>query len=220
MDTGIILQYVPGARALAHPPSLFTVSRDVYEEGDGLDLLVDTGRLMEQEGKNEVAHAFRDLMLSLARAGAYLHGKGKYSLSTNIGLAHGDLYGHNVLIGDVEKQNGGRSSKVLLSDFGASSFYDKHDKEASLAIEGMEVRAWAILALENLMQIIFKPLFADPEMIYSTAEEFHTIIHSSYFLYASGMAELGELILDCWRPQNPSSRRRFDDIVNILENVM
>ncbi|PWK75991.1 leucine rich repeat (LRR) protein [Mucilaginibacter oryzae] len=58
------------------------------------------------------------------------------------GIMHSDLYAHNILT----DHNG----NTLLSDFGAASFYDQDDRQISLALERLEVRAYGCL-LDDLI---------------------------------------------------------------------
>lgn len=61
---------------------------------------------------------------------AYLHEKG---------ICHGDLYAHNVLVDET--------GATVLCDFGASFFYpSERHKEQSFALEGLEVRAFGLMA--------------------------------------------------------------------------
>lgn len=56
------------------------------------------------------------------------------------GIMHGDLYGHNILY----KPDG----EVLLGDFGAASFLPQQSPNHALALQRMEVRAFACLLQE------------------------------------------------------------------------
>jgi predicted Ser/Thr protein kinase len=58
------------------------------------------------------------------------------------GIMHGDLYAHNTLF------DGG--SGVLMSDFGAASFYDKQNSVVAAQMERIEVRAFGCL-LDDLL---------------------------------------------------------------------
>ncbi|MFM0300826.1 leucine-rich repeat-containing protein kinase family protein [Paraburkholderia sediminicola] len=58
------------------------------------------------------------------------------------GVMHGDLYAHNIL-------HGGQG-RALLGDFGAASFYATGDRDASTALQRLEVRAYGCL-LEELI---------------------------------------------------------------------
>lgn len=68
----------------------------------------------------------------IASAAVHLHDRG---------ISHGDLYAHNILVN--------RSSKPVLSDFGAASFYEPRSV-LGLKIEQLEVRAFGCL-LEDLL---------------------------------------------------------------------
>ncbi|WP_027801841.1 leucine-rich repeat-containing protein kinase family protein [Paraburkholderia dilworthii] len=74
----------------------------------------------------EIAHG-------IASAACHLHRRG---------VMHGDLYAHNILH-DGE-------ARVLLGDFGAASFYSTDNRERSVALERLEVRAYGCL-LEELI---------------------------------------------------------------------
>ncbi len=97
---------------LAGPPSAATCSRDVYP--DGL-------RLTAADAASIAGAATAAL--------AHLHGRG---------LAHGDLYAHNLLVD-------GRGG-ALLSDFGAASLLpDDEDPERADALRALDRRALRIL---------------------------------------------------------------------------
>lgn len=101
---------------MAGPPSLASCSRDVYPVGFALDI-----------------EAVRKMTAAIASVGAHLHGAG---------IAHGDLYAHNLLY-----QADGR---CLLGDFGAATFYPRGGQPLSAALERIEVRAFGILLGEWL----------------------------------------------------------------------
>ncbi|WP_421191991.1 leucine-rich repeat-containing protein kinase family protein [Aeromonas enteropelogenes] len=105
---------------LAGPPSLESCTRDIY----AADLRFTLPGMMA-------------LLRGIASVARHLHG---------IGIMHGDLYGHNMLYaagpcGEV---------RVLLSDFGAASFYDGADQTRAFGLERLEVRAFGCL-LEELL---------------------------------------------------------------------
>ncbi len=107
----------PGFKTLAGPPSLDSCTRDVYA-GDTCFSLDAALRL---------AHG-------IASAIRHLHEQG---------IAHGDLYAHNILhAGD---------GRALLGDFGAASFFDHADQTLAEALQRIEVRAFACL-LEELLE--------------------------------------------------------------------
>lgn len=101
---------------MAGPPSLSSCSRDVYPEGFTLGI-----------------EAVRQMTAAIASVGAHLHG---------LGIAHGDLYAHNLLY-----QADGR---CLLGDFGAAAFYPRAELALAGALERIEVRAFGILLGEWL----------------------------------------------------------------------
>lgn len=68
---------------------------------------------------------------AIVSAASHLHEKA---------LMHGDLYAHNILINDEHS--------CYLGDFGAASFYDKHNRD----FEKLEVRAFGCL-LEDLLSL-------------------------------------------------------------------
>jgi len=101
---------------MAGPPSLASCSRDMYPAGFALSL-----------------PAVRRMTAAIASVGAHLHG---------LGIAHGDLYAHNLLY-----QADGR---CLLGDFGAATFYPRDGQPLANALERIEVRAFGILLGEWL----------------------------------------------------------------------
>jgi Serine/threonine protein kinase len=106
-------------RNLALPPCLDSCTRDNYHEETvfGLDELLNIAR-------------------AIASVAAHLHASG---------IAHGDLYGHNILIN--------QQAHCLLGDFGAATRYHGLAPELHHAIERIEVRAFGCL-LEELLQRI------------------------------------------------------------------
>jgi hypothetical protein len=75
-----------------------------------------------------------DMAHGIASAACHLHRRG---------VMHGDLYAHNIL-------HDGRA-RVLLGDFGAASFYATENRERSVALERLEVRAFGCL-LDELIE--------------------------------------------------------------------
>ena len=74
------------------------------------------------------------IALGIASAARHLHAQG---------LMHGDLYAHNIL-------HAGQG-RALLGDFGAASFLAPQDRQQALALQRLEVRAFACL-LEELLE--------------------------------------------------------------------
>ena len=109
---GLVLQRIPPGHAnLAGPPSLASCSRDVYAGGQRLGAGV----------AQAIAHAMQSAL-------AHLHAQG---------LAHGDLYAHNILV-DAR-------GHALLGDFGAASFLPVDDRVRRAALQRIDRRALAVL---------------------------------------------------------------------------
>ena len=109
---GLVLQRIPAAHAnLAGPPSLASCSRDVYASGLRLQ-----------------AAAAQAIARGMQSALAHLHRQG---------LAHGDLYAHNILA-DAQ-------GHALLGDLGASSFLPEDDPVRRAALQRIDRRALAVL---------------------------------------------------------------------------
>jgi len=112
---GLVLEYIePSFKNLGNPPNFETCSRDTYAE----DIV------FEIEEIKSVADA-------IISAATHLH---------EIGLMHGDLYGHNILVDDV--------FSTYLVDFGAASFYEKDNK----GYERLEVLAFGNLLDDMLIR--------------------------------------------------------------------
>jgi hypothetical protein len=116
----LVMQLVdPSFRNLAGPPSMQSCTRDVYD-----------ARI-----RFSVEDALR-IALCIAGAVRHLHSRG---------LAHGDLYAHNILFGE--------KGQAFLGDFGAASFYDVHNLMFAECMQKLEVRAFSCL-LEELFERI------------------------------------------------------------------
>jgi len=114
---GLVMSLVEASyRNLAGPPSFASCTRDVY---------ADDFRLSLSEG---LCIAF-----GIASVAEQVHAKG---------IMHGDLYAHNILLG--------QDGHALLGDFGAACFKPA-DAAQSLALEKIEVRAFGYL-LEELLE--------------------------------------------------------------------
>jgi Leucine rich repeat/Lipopolysaccharide kinase (Kdo/WaaP) family len=112
-DVGIVMEAVMGMRALGGTPSFASVTRDVYPGDSLLPRIQSVLRIGVQ----------------IARAARQTH---------KLGYAHGDLYGHNILVGPGPKHD------CLLTDLGAAYPY------LDSRIELVEVRAFGCL-LEELV---------------------------------------------------------------------
>jgi serine/threonine protein kinase len=75
-----------------------------------------------------------EIALGVAKAARHLHENG---------ILHGDLYAHNILHDDA--------GHCLLGDFGAASIYSPENQRQAIALEQIEVRAFACL-LEELLE--------------------------------------------------------------------
>ncbi len=114
---GLVMSLVDASyRNLAGPPSFASCTRDVYADDMRLSL-------------SEVL----SIASGIAGVAQQVHAKG---------IMHGDLYAHNILLG----QNG----HALLGDFGAACFKPT-DAAHMLALEKIEVRAFGYL-LEELLE--------------------------------------------------------------------
>lgn len=115
---GLVMPIIPpGHRVLAGPPSLASCTRDVYADDQRF-----------------TAEQARRIARGVASALAHLHARG---------IAHGDLYAHNILVDD--------DGHALLSDFGAAAFLPNDDAPRRAALERMDRRALGWL-FEELAQ--------------------------------------------------------------------
>lgn len=118
---GLVLQLIPPHYAnLGLPPTLQSCTRDAYPPGMALSV-----------GKA------RTILRGVASAAAHLHARG---------IAHGDLYAHNVLIDDA--------GHALLGDFGAATNYREMDGSVKgAAFERLDVCAFGHL-IEDLVGLV------------------------------------------------------------------
>jgi hypothetical protein len=123
---GLVLQLIPPHYTnLGLPPTLDTCTRDSFH--------ADTSFTIAQ---------CRSILLGIAAASQHLHERG---------IAHGDLYAHNILIDS--------SGHALLGDFGAASIYGK-EFEKQEHIEKMEVFAFGHL-VEDLLGLVERQVDED-----------------------------------------------------------
>ncbi|MDT7837956.1 leucine-rich repeat-containing protein kinase family protein [Aquabacterium sp. OR-4] len=112
---GLVMRRVPPqCRALAGPPSMHSCSRDVYAPGLRLP-----------------ARRAEAIARAVASALGHLHARG---------LAHGDLYAHNILVDEGQA--------CLLSDLGAASFLPADDAARAEALRALDWRAHRVLVDE------------------------------------------------------------------------
>ena len=108
---GLVMPLIdPAFRNLAGPPSLVSCTRDVYADG----VRFDAAQVLS------IAHG-------IASAVCQLHARG---------IAHGDLYAHNIL-----HEDGGA---CLLGDFGAASLFEPGSPQGDV-LQGIEARAFGVL---------------------------------------------------------------------------
>ncbi|KAI9047788.1 hypothetical protein LZ554_008498 [Drepanopeziza brunnea f. sp. 'monogermtubi'] len=116
---GLVLELIPPHYTnLGLPPTLDTCTRDSYH----LETVVSVEKC-------------KSILLGIAAAAAHLHARG---------IAHGDLYAHNILIDE--------SGHALLGDFGAATIYRKDNDKAAM-LERMEVFAFGHL-IEDLLGLV------------------------------------------------------------------
>ena len=128
-DERLVLSLIPKEfSTLGLPPDFGSVTRDRFETGT-------------QFATSFIENVLRDI----AGAARHLH---------NRGIAHGDLYAHNIL-----SDPGGRS---ILGDFGAASFYKR---DASRLREQVETRAFGFLIDDLLGQLESKRAGTVPQSI-------------------------------------------------------
>jgi len=114
---GVLMERLPYDKDLALPPTIIEVTKDRWEKG----------KIYEARF---VINVLRDVVKALR----YLHNV--------IGVAHGDLYAHNIKVDP-------KSGHVFLLDFGASYVTGEFAAEA----ERLEVRAVGVLIGELLDQM-------------------------------------------------------------------
>ncbi|PSR89011.1 serine/threonine protein kinase [Coniella lustricola] len=114
---GLVMQLIPPHYStLGLPPSMDTCTRDTYP----LDAVLSFEKALR-------------ILADVAAAAAHLHSKG---------LAHGDLYAHNVLASG--------EGHALLGDFGAATV---HNRVTSSRFEQLEVLAFAHL-IEDMLALV------------------------------------------------------------------
>ncbi|RVU85568.1 protein kinase [Leucothrix sargassi] len=101
---------------LGEPPTLQSCTRDYFSD----DFMLNVSAALK------IVKCIADTMLHLKEKG----------------IAHGDLYAHNILVND--------DAEVLLGDFGAASNYASLSADDAKALEAVEVRAFGCL-LEDLL---------------------------------------------------------------------
>ncbi|KAK3682908.1 hypothetical protein B0T22DRAFT_296533 [Podospora appendiculata] len=117
---GVVMQLIPPYyTVLGNPPTLASCTRDTYPASAALD-----------------APRTLSMLVGLAGAAAHLHERG---------IAHGDLYAHNILASNDDEH-------ALLGDFGAATIYG-HGSARECGVEKVEMLAFAHL-LEDMLGLI------------------------------------------------------------------
>ncbi|KAK3348429.1 outer arm dynein light chain 1 [Neurospora tetraspora] len=192
---GIVMQLIPEYySALGLPPSFDTCSRDCFPEDASLSAAEALG-----------------MLTGIAGAAAHLHQRG---------IAHGDLYAHNILASKADRH-------ALLGDFGAATIYGT-DEDIYAGMEKLEVLAFAHL-LEDVLGLIRrekeKKSTQTPEakMAIEVADAAPPAFRDSSELTEEeeeAIAQgLEKLQLQCADPQ-VNSRPSFEDIAVELEDLV
>lgn len=130
---GLVMQLIPPHyQTLGLPPSLQSCTRDSYPADARLSL-----------------DDALSILGGIAAAAAYLHSKG---------IAHGDLYAHNILVNE---------NHALLGDFGAATVYGK---SGTSLLEGLEVLAFAHL-IEDVLGLV--PRQDEHEHVFVSLQDLH-----------------------------------------------
>ena len=192
---GIVMQLIPEYySALGMPPSFDTCSRDCFPEDASLSAAEALG-----------------MLTGIAGAAAHLHQRG---------IAHGDLYAHNILASKADRH-------ALLGDFGAATIYGTDD-EVYAGMEKLEVLAFAHL-LEDVLGLVRR----EKEKKTSAQAETAVVVASdaappSAFRDSAELNEeeeeaivqgLRKLHEQCADPQ-VESRPSFEDIAVELEDLV
>ncbi|EFX03015.1 serine/threonine-protein kinase [Grosmannia clavigera kw1407] len=126
---GIVMELIPPHyRVLGQPPSFASCTRDRFDDrDDSSPLSVD---------------AALSILAGVASAAEHLHGRG---------IAHGDLYAHNILVTghDKSSKDDKMDTHAILSDFGAATLYGTAGLLDPL-LEKIEVLAFAHLVADVL----------------------------------------------------------------------
>ena len=112
----LVMELLSNVRAFGQPPSMESCSRDVYDDTDTI-----------------TEHHAKAMVTGLVTILVELH---------RLGIMHGDLYGHNILVSKDKTEDW-----VKLSDFGAAFFYDT-TADYGVLLQKIEMRAFGILVSE------------------------------------------------------------------------
>lgn len=119
-ELGLVMELVGGdAKCIAGPPSFDSCTRSVYEDG----------KRLSREVAEEIVRVVKEAVEGLLK----------------IGLAHGDVYGHNVMVG-----GSGKKVTVVLGDLGAAWFVPEQVRDGARKIE---MRAFEVFRLEIMNMV-------------------------------------------------------------------
>ncbi len=128
---GLVMELIPPVFTnLGGPPNFQTCTRDTFPAGTTLSL----GQVLK-------------ISVGIARAAMHLHERG---------IAHGDLYAHNILVDGA--------GHALLGDFGAATVYDKSG-DVKDRFEKMEVLAFGHL-VEDLLGLVVRDVDVEGESVF------------------------------------------------------
>jgi hypothetical protein len=165
---GLVLELIPPHyENLGLPPTLESCTRDAFHPSTVFSV-----------------EKCKSILLGIAAAATHLHERG---------IAHGDLYAHNILIDD--------KGHALLGDFGAATIYGR-ESEVAGAIERMEVLAFGHL-VEDLLGLVERSV--DDEGVMGEKDAF----------------VVEELNLLHWRCTNPVVEERpgFKEVYEVLSGL-
>ncbi|CAK7217731.1 hypothetical protein SCUCBS95973_003244 [Sporothrix curviconia] len=121
---GLIMELIPPQyRVLGQPPSFDSCTRDCFDTAS--------------DNSHLPVPAAMAILSGVASAAAHLHARG---------IAHGDLYAHNILVARaVDANTADAATHAILSDFGAATLYGSTGLESLEKLEKLEVLAFAHL---------------------------------------------------------------------------
>lgn len=165
---GLVLQFIPPHyKNLGLPPTLDSCTRDSFSD-DAVFTLAQC----------------RNILIGIAAASQHIHERG---------VAHGDLYAHNILFD--------KSGYALLGDFGAATVYGK-DFEKRDHLEKMEVFAFGHL-VEDLLSLVERQVHE--EDVFSEKDAF-------------AIEALNSLHYRCSHPV-VIERPLFSEVLEVLEDI-
>ncbi|CAK7215659.1 hypothetical protein SBRCBS47491_002556 [Sporothrix bragantina] len=141
---GLIMELIPPQyRVLGQPPSFDSCTRDCFDtsSGDGSHMLPVPAALA--------------ILSGVASAAAHLHARG---------IAHGDLYAHNILVArgaSVNPASTDYATHAILSDFGAATIYGS-DGTSTGKLDGLQ--KLEVLAFAHLVEDVVGLMTEEPSV--------------------------------------------------------